>query len=282
MSVSLNTIYAVVLGGALLHASWNAIIKGSEDKLLSAVGVAIAAAVVAAALLPWLSQPAAASWPFLLTSLALQLSYMLLLTRIYVLTDMGISYPLMRGTAPLLVAAVSVIVLDDVLSAGMLAGIACLCAGIFFMAMRSGQGGMSRLGRRLVFANALVIASYTLVDGLGARLSGAPLAYTLWIFLLQGLGMWALGRVRRHKQLTAYLRRHWKLSLVGGGASLISYGTALWAMTLAPIAVIAALRETAILFGVLLATLLLHERLGARRAVGVLLLVIGAIMMRIL
>lgn len=279
--VSINVIYGVVLAGALLHAVWNALIKGSTDTFLSAVSITTAAALMAISVLPWLTPPAAASWPFLALSLVLQLIYMGLVARIYRVADMGASYPIMRGTAPLIVALVSIVLLHVSFSAGSLAGIALICGGIFCMGARSRRddGRPRELG--LALLNAAVIAGYTLVDGTGARRSGAPVSYTLWVFLLQGLGMLLIGCFVRRGRLLPHLRSDWRRGLIGGFGTVASYGAALWAMTLAPIAVIAALRETSILFGVLISAFVLREPLGLPRASGAGLLVLGAIVLRL-
>lgn len=277
--MSINLIYGVVLAGALLHAVWNALVKGSGDTFLSAVGITAAAAVMALLALPWLAQPASASWPFIATSLVLQLIYMGMVAHIYRVADMSLGYPLMRGTAPLIVTLISVAVLGVVLGTGEMLGIAVLCAGILCMGLAARSG--SARGVRLALLNALAIAAYTLVDGEGVRRSGAPLSYTLWIFLLQGVGMLLIGWRRRGAALLPFLRTHLRGSVIGGFGSIAAYGTALWAMTLAPIAVIAALRETSILFGVLISALALHERPGAARIAGACVLVAGIVVLRL-
>lgn len=279
--ISFNAIYGAVLAAALFHAIWNALIKGSSDTLLSAIGITGAATLIAALVLPWLPQPAVASWPCLAASLVLQVIYMHLVARIYRVSDMSVSYPVMRGTAPLLVAMISALFFHDTLSLGSVAGIAIICAGILCIGLPSRRQPRRPGGLRLALLNAVIIAAYTLVDGTGARLSGAPASYTLWIFLLQGSVMTALILPRRAGDLAQYLRRNWRASLIGGVGALVSYGVALWAMTLAPIAVIAALRETSILFGVLISGIFLHERLTVPRIAGACILVTGAIVLRL-
>ncbi|CAM5180359.1 hypothetical protein CDEF62S_00271 [Castellaniella defragrans] len=278
--ISPNFIYGAVLAAALFHALWNALIKGSPNKLLSAIGITGAATLLAAASLPWMTPPARASWPCLLASLVLQVIYMRLVARIYRDSDMSVSYPVMRGTAPLLVALASTLFLQDTPAPAAMVGVATICAGILCLGWPSASPGKrSNLG--LAFLNALVIASYTLVDGTGARLSQAPAAYTMWIFLLQGTVMVALALPRQRRALAAHLRHHWKAAVVGGFGTVVSYGVALWAMTLAPIAVIAALRETSILFGVLISGVFLHERLTAARWLGACVLVLGISVLRL-
>ncbi|WP_322996082.1 DMT family transporter [Castellaniella sp.] len=279
---NLDLVYGIVLAGALLHAVWNALIKRSTNTLFSAVNIAAVSGVMAAVILPWIEQPATASWPFILVSLVLQVIYMRLVAFVYQRYDMSLSYPVMRGTAPLIVAGVSVLFFQDVLGSGTLLGIATICLGILcigFWRQKNASAGYHFLLPS--WLTAMVIAGYTLVDGTGARLSGAPFSYTLWIFLLQGVVMVLLAQHGQSALLWPYLRAHWKQGLVGGFGSIVSYGTALWAMTLAPVAVIAALRETSILFGVLISGLFLSERLNTGRLLGAVVLVLGIVILRV-
>lgn len=209
---------------------------------------------------------------------------MRLVARVYQTTDMSIAYPIMRGSAPVLVTLFSVVVLQDPLSPWAISGILGICAGILCIGLPFGrhapQANQSG-GIRLALLNATVIAAYTLVDGTGVRLSEAPAAYTLWIFILQGLVILSMGLSARGPGLIHTLGRHWRTGLLGGAGSIFSYGTALWAMTLAPIPIIAALRETAILFGLLISGAFLHEKLNLPRLLGAGILVLGMVMLRL-
>jgi drug/metabolite transporter (DMT)-like permease len=272
-------VFAIVLFAAALHASWNAIVKGSPDKLLMMVLVTAAAALIAVVTLPWLQQPATASWPFLLTSSILQVIYFVLVARTYHIADMSEAYPLMRGTAPLLVTLVSVVGLKANLSPLMWVGVTVISLGILSMAW----GGRHKDRRGIISAllNAVVIAAYTLTDGMGVRRSGAPAAYTLWIFLIASvpLAIWAI-RTRR-RSIADSVRNHWHFGLIGGIGTVASYGLALWAMTLAPIAVVAALRETSILFGTLISGLVLKERISVGRFIAAGTIALGAAVLRL-
>jgi len=258
-------VFAVVISAALLHATWNAIVKSGGDKFLTTMLVTAAAAGISAALLPFLKAPAPASWPYAGCSAVLQIIYFLLVARTYEVADMSQTYPLMRGTAPLLVALVTVFKMGDSLSSVAWIGVIGMSVGIFSMALGSTLN--HRQGIYLALLNAFVIAGYTLIDGVGVRRSGAPAAYTLWVFLLTGLpfSIWALSA--RRNTFAPYIARHWRIGIVGGVGTTASYGLALWAMTLAPVALVAALRETSILFGTLIAGLVLKEHIGARRMI---------------
>lgn len=273
-------VFIAVMAGALCHAGWNTLIKGAGDTTLCTILVAGLSALIGALALPWLAPPAPASWPFLLTSALLQALYFVLLARIYRVADMSLGYPLMRGCAPLVVALTSVVWLGDTLSALAWTGIAVLCTGILTLA---GNGHRAAAGRGLWLApvNALVIAAYTLIDGIGVRHSAAPIAYTLWLFLLTGipLCLWAVAGRRLRWRHADW--RVWRAGLIGAVGSLLSYGLALWAMTRAPVALVAALRECAIVFGVALSVLVLKEPVGRVRMLAVGVIAAGAMLLRL-
>lgn len=273
------SVFGIVLFAALLHASWNAIVKGAPDKLLTTILVAASAAAISALALPFLAQPARESWPFLATSAVLQVGYYLLVARAYRGADMSQAYPLMRGTAPLLVAVVSRFWLGEHLSPAAWAGVALICSGVLSLAL-AGRGANVQ-GVRAALLNAVVIASYTLVDGAGVRASGEPVAYTLWLNLLSGapLLVWVLAA--RWRSFLPYARANLGVGVIGGAGTLTSYGLALWAMTHAPVAVIAALRETSVLFATVIAVVVLKERLSPARITAAGLIAVGAIILRL-
>jgi drug/metabolite transporter (DMT)-like permease len=272
-------VFAIVMFAALLHASWNAIVKSGGDKFLTMITVTASASGLSAALLPFLTTPAPASWPYAAASALFQIVYFLLIARTYQVADMSQTYPLMRGTAPLIVALVSVFRMGVVLSPIAWAGVLGICLGIFSIAL--GNRLKERKGVYLALVNALVIAGYTLIDGAGVRRSGAPAAYTLWVFLLTGLPLtlWAISA--RRVEFSAYFRRHWRLGLAGGVGTTASYGLALWAMTVAPVAIVAAMRETSILFGTLIAAFVLREPVGPRRLISACIIACGAAILRL-
>jgi drug/metabolite transporter (DMT)-like permease len=283
-----------VLGAALLHATWNALAKGRAgqgDPLPSTVLVVLGGALASALLLPavplgWLAAPAPASWPFIAASSVSQLAYYLLLIEAYRSGDMSHAYPLMRGSAPLLVAVINGAITGERLNGSQWLAVCLICGGVLAMVLgrrtsSSDSAASQRRATVFALATACVIALYTMIDGAGVRRSGAPAAYTMWIFLLNGTAvtLWAA-------------RTHWRALLrvagarplllpVGGISTLGSYGIALWAMTLAPVAAIAALRETSILFATAIAALVLRERVGMQRLLAVALIACGAVAMRL-
>ncbi|MEC5161125.1 MULTISPECIES: EamA family transporter [unclassified Janthinobacterium] len=275
-------VVAIVLFAALLHASWNAIVKAGKDTFLTTVLVAAGAAMIAALGLPMLAPPAPASWPFLAASALAQLAYYALLAAAYRGADMSQAYPLMRGSAPLLVALASGPLIGEHLSARQALAVACICAGILGLYVGgAAKGAAARRGSAYALLNAGVIAAYTLIDGVGVRRSGAPAAYTMWIFLLTGGALLGWTLATRRAALLDYARGNWRLGALGGAGTLASYGLALWAMTQAPVASIAALRETAILFALAIAGVFLRETISPRRYVAIGLVACGAAAMRL-
>jgi drug/metabolite transporter (DMT)-like permease len=272
-------VFAIIMLGAALHATWNAVVKGGADKLLTTCMIAAVASLIALATLPFLALPAKESWPFIGASMVLQVLYFVLVAATFRIADMSQTYPIMRGTAPLLVAMVSVLVLSEPLSAFAWLGIAVISLGILSMAAAPAAG--QKKGLVLALINACVIAGYTLIDGLGVRKSGAPAAYTLWIFLLTGIPLAAWALATRRAVFCEYVTRNWRLGVVGGVGTVASYGLALWAMTHAPIATVSALRETSILFSVVISAWVLKEHLTRVRIVAACIIAAGAMLFRL-
>lgn len=267
----------VVLLGALMHAAWNAIVKSRDDKLLDITRVTTGAAVLGAVLLPVLPAPAPASWPYLAASAAVHCAYFWLVAAAYRTGDLSLAYPVMRGTAPLLTALLSYAVFAERYNAVAWTGIAALSAGIWLLAGEAYRH-LAHQGRSLLFGlgNALVIVAYTLVDGAGVRLSQSPWSYVAWLFVLNALPLLLMLRLARGPGFLAGPLASWAQPVLGGALTLGSYGLALWAMTQAPVALVAALRESSVVFGVILAAVLLREHFGAARWSASLLVACGA------
>src|SRR5579859_4610312 len=219
-------ILLLVLCSALLHASWNALVKAGPDKGRDVVLISAAAALLTLPILPFLPLPNAASWPYVLGSVALHVAYYSLVGAAYRQGDMSYAYPLMRGLPPLLVALASGALIGDSLPLGAWAGILCLCGGVLSLI------SLRRAPPVAALFNALAIAGYTLIDGIGVRKSGAPLSYTLWIFLLGAIPLvaWA----SRRAGFWTYARSRAGQCAAGGAGTLSAYALVLWAMTQAP------------------------------------------------
>lgn len=270
----------VVLVGALLHASWNLMVKAGRNKH-TATGIIYASAGFLSALaLPFLSAPARASWPYLGASTIAELLYGVVLAAAYRAGDLTHTYPLMRGAAPLLVAIGSTVWVGERLSGPLWIGITLLSCALISMIFDARGRSQSASPTGLAILNAFVIATYTLIDGVGARKSGHPVAYSLWLFALIAVP-WVVFVGARYRRRWSELRSEIPIGLSGGACSLASYTVALWAVTRAPIAVVAAVRETSILFGALLGVVFLHERLGWVRGTAIAVIVVAVVIIRL-
>ena len=279
-----------VLCGAFMHAAWNVIVKGADDHELDVALVHFLSAVVALPLLLWVGWPPPQAWPYIFLSLSIHVAYYVTLTGAYQHGELGTTYPIMRGTAPLLVALGSWLLLSEPLSLAGWVGVVAVTAGVWLVGLAH-PGQALHQGRALAFAlgNAAVIACYTLVDGAGVRLTaqtGQSIAtYVLVLFVLDGIPypawvVWRRGRAG-WPQVRSLVIQRWPRALVGGLASLGSYGIALWAMTRAPLALVSALRETSVLFGAVMSVVILKERLGPQRLAGAAVIVAGVMALRL-
>jgi phosphonate utilization associated putative membrane protein len=279
-----------VLCGAMLHAGWNALVKSSGDKQADTALVHFLGALVALPVALWVGPPRPECWPFMAASLVIHVGYYIALAGAYQHGELGLTYPIMRGVAPLIVALGSAAVIGESPSAGAWLGIIGITVGVALVGL-SHPGQALHHGKALAFAfaNAAIIASYTFVDGLGVRQAGPAvtdvLSYVMWLFVLDGfpypLLLWWRRGPQGRQVLVAYARSRWPLAALGGAASIGSYAIALWAMTRAPVASVAALRETSVLFATVLGTLMLKERFGLQRAAGAVVIVGGVMALRL-
>jgi drug/metabolite transporter (DMT)-like permease len=275
------SIVLLVLAAALMHAAWNALVKTSRDVSLDTALVACTAALLALTLLPFLPLPAPASWPFLAISFAVQLAYYRLLAAAYRHGDLSYAYPLMRGMAPPLVAGAGAFILNDPASPWLWTGVALVSTGVIMIGgWRLISARVPSRATRFALANAAVIAAYTLVDGIGVRQSGNAMSYGLWLFFLIGVPIVPLVLWRRGRVLAAHLRSQWPRSLLSGSLSVVVYLIALWAMTQAPIAAVAALRETSVIFAALIGAVWLKEPFGRQRIAGACVVAVGIALLK--
>jgi drug/metabolite transporter (DMT)-like permease len=276
-------VFAAVLFAAACHAAWNATIKRGLDPLATTVVISVGAALVAAAFLPLVGVPAAASWPWCAASVLIHLFYFAALIESYRAGDLGQVYPIARGSAPLMTATATTVLIGERLGILGWFGIILLVAGVLLLSLRGGRD-LARLDRKAVgFAlfTAVTICAYSVVDGVGARLAGSANAYTVALFIGIAPVMALYALARRGAGATLAIGRHWGIGLAGGALQLGSYGIAIWAMTVAPIAIVAALRETSVLFGALIAVAILKEPLRAARVVAAAMIVAGLVAIRL-
>jgi drug/metabolite transporter (DMT)-like permease len=265
-----------VLGAGLLHAGWNALLKAAPggDPMLDTTCVVAASSVWALLALPFVPLPDPAAWKFMAGSTLIHFAYYVALAGAYRHGDLSFAYPLMRGTAPLIVAVLGIAFLHELPTVHATAGIVLICAGIVSIAFVRRERHPPAAAA-WAFANAAIIAAYTLVDGSGARASGNAVAYVTWLIFVEGLPFVAWILWRRGAPAVAYLKQGWRRGLLGGAASLGAYAIVLFAMTRAPVAVVAALRETSVLFAALIGGVWLKEGFGAMRLAGAASVVVG-------
>ena len=276
-------VFAAVLFAAACHAGWNAAVKKGLDPLATTVLISLGAALVALPLMPVAGVPAPAAWPWVVASVLIHLAYFAALIESYRAGDMGQVYPIARGSAPLLTAAGTALIIGERIGAQAWLGVVLLAGGVVLMSLRGGRE-LARLDRRAVgFAlfTAVTICAYSLVDGIGARRAGSAHAYSVALFVGIAPVMLAYALARRGRKAVVEMTRYWGTGLVGGALQLGSYGIAIWAMTVAPIAIVAALRETSVLFGALIAVVVLGEKLRPVRIVAALAIVAGLALIRL-
>ena len=268
-------IAAIVLFAALLHASWNALLKGGSDRLWSMTIMGIATSLACAVLLPFLPMPYQPSWPYLVGSATLHIGYNIFLIRAYRGGDFGSAYPIARGSSPLLVTLGAAAVAHESPSASGIAGILLVSGGIISLAFRGRR--LPEAGIFYALGTGIFIAAYSVTDGIGGRLSGSAVSYTLWMCLLWGLTAAPVYWLRRRDNHLWRGARATGLAAAGGVVSLLAYGIVIFAMTLAPMGSVSALRETSVLFAVLLGRVFFAEPLTPRRIVSALVIAAGAL-----
>ncbi len=276
------TVFFAVLAAAAMHASWNALIKMRVDRFASISLTSLGMAAAALPALPFVDFPEAAVWPWIVTSLIIHVGYRLFLVMAYDAGDLAQTYPLARGAAPLMTTVGAIFLVGEIPARLAVIGIVLLSAGTVLMSLRGGQLG--KLNRRAVgfaLTTSVFIAGYTLTDGNGARLASSASSYAAWLFLCDGLCSMTFGFWFRGRALLPILRKEWKLGLLTGMLSAGSYWIAMWAMTKAPIASVAALRETSILFAMLISVVALGEKATAWRGAAALLIVGGMVALRL-
>lgn len=274
-------VFLVVLLAAALHAAWNAIAKGTGDPLHSMVAIVLGHAPLAVVAIVLSPLPAPASWPYVLAGALLHVGYQLFLMSAYRLGDLTHVYPIARGAAPIIVALVSMAFLGVALSGQELLAVVMIGCGIMSIALARGADGLRNPQAALAaVATGCFIAAYSLVDGTGARLAGSSFGFYGWLSLVNALVLAGIVQMTRPRVLRA-LHREAPLALwLGGTASFAAYALVTWAFTRAPIALVAAVRETSIVFALLIGVLVLRERLSLHKVASTMMTISGAILLR--
>jgi drug/metabolite transporter (DMT)-like permease len=275
-------VFVAVLAAAGFHAGWNALLKIRLDPIVSISLISIAAGVVSVPFVPLVGLPSPKAWPFVFASLAIHLVYYVVLAEAYRFGDLSQVYPLARGAAPLIVALSGTVWVGEALGIAGWAGIITLATGIIMLSIKGKN--LNRIDARPIsFAllTAVTIAAYTLVDGIGARFGSSAAPYIIWLFVLDGIMMLLFGLWRIGPGLASAVSANWQMVLAGGALSTAAYGIAIWAMTKAPIALVAALRETSVLFAAAIGVVFLREPFLLMRVLAAMLVVTGIVALRL-
>ena len=274
-------VFAAVLFAALLHASWNAIVKFGDDKFQGMVLLSIAHGVIGLMMIAAFPIPARESWLLLAGSVLFHLIYKSFLTIAYTRGDLSRVYPIARGTAPMIVLVVSLLILSDVVTGSQIFGILLVGVGIVLMARGVFAHGEERALIPYALMAAVGTAGYSLFDGLGARASGSASGYVGWLFFLDAFLFTAGGLALRGRAVLPKSARIWTLGMIAGAFSVGAYWIAVWAMTIAPIALVTALREVSVLFAVLIGVLFFKDKADTGKLIAALVIVAGVIAIRI-
>ena len=274
-------VFLAVLAAAMMHAGWNAVVKGGSDPFRSVTQVSLFSGSIALCLLPFVNVPALEVWPWLAASAAIHTLYRFMLIGAYRAGDMAQVYPIMRGAAPLMTVIATALLIGERVSAVGFAAIAALSLGVFLMSLRGGQvGGFERHAVGMALLSAASTCGYTLADGIGARVNGSGPGYALWMFVLNGATMQSIAFAMRGRKAYDDLRMQWPVMAGAGVMSMTAYFIVIWAMTQAPIALVAALRETSVLFGSVIAMVVLKEVMTGWRALASGFVLLGMVLLK--
>jgi drug/metabolite transporter (DMT)-like permease len=272
-------VLALVLIAAAAHAAWNAWLKDSGDRLSSMAAISVGWLIVGIFSVPFVGLPGIESWPYLIASVVVHTSYAMLLITAYRYAEFSLAYPIARGSGPLLVALTAPLFVSETLEGPGYFAVTLIVIGIFFIGMFGNERSLG--GHRAVLfslATGVLIAAYTMIDGQGARAGSAPHAYAGWLFILISIPIVVLAQKRLNKDMRTLLAGHWQRGIPIGVLSAIAYWVIVWAMTVAPMALVAAARETSILFGALVSWGVLGEKLRPMRWVGAVITVVGLVL----
>ena len=258
-------IVALVLASALMHATWNAVVKSGGDRLLTLLAIKIPNMIVAAAAMLVFDFPSAASWPYLLGSTLAVTGYYFCLLRAYHENDFNVAYPVARGFAPVLVLLLVLVLTSERITYGSATGVAVVSLGVCGLAYRSHMTQVDLNALLWAMSVGGFIAIYTVIDGLGARLSGDPIGYTAVLNVLAGVPVCVAAFSRHGVRAVRHLRHNFVTSAVGGTLMFAAYAIVVFALSRSPMAPVAALRESSVIFGALIGGLIFREPVAVRR-----------------
>src|SRR5262245_16208372 len=261
--MSAALLYGLVILSAIAHPVWNAMVKSSGDRTLSMAAIRAVGLVLGLAILPFVDWPAAASWKWLALTVAVHFAYYALLIRSYDIGDLSVVYPLARGLAPVLTTIAAFLAIDEALSTGRMIAVGLISLGIMVLSFGAGAS-LPAVG--VALATGVAVAGYSFLGGVGVRTAGTVLGFQAWLEILTGIGMIGYAVLARRGDLVAFARRHGRAGLLAGVLSVLGFLAFLLAAKSLPLGPVTALRETSVIFGALIGTLVLKEGFGLRRA----------------
>jgi drug/metabolite transporter (DMT)-like permease len=273
------TVTLAVIAAAVTHAVWNAIAHGIKDQTLAFALIGVGGIAIGIPLVIVAAMPRSDCWPYLLGSVVIHVFYNLLLMRCYRLGEFCQGFPLARGTSPLVVTILAAIFIHEHLTLAQIAGVLVVSAGLATLVLAGRRPG--RAAFLAAVGTGLTIAAYTTVDGVGVRLSGSPVGYIGWLMVLESLCVPMFAVVRRRDVLLKQPKRILLAGLAAGALSVLAYGLVLWAQTRGALAPIAALRETSVIFGAIIGTLIFREPFGRTRIAATVLVAAGIILLNV-
>jgi drug/metabolite transporter (DMT)-like permease len=275
-------VFAMVLAAAVFHAGWNALVKINADKFAVISVIKVTQIALALALFPVVGFLSPGAWPYLLASTAIHTGYYYFLRLSYNYGDLSYVYPVSRGTSPLLVALGSVVLIGETLTTQATLSLTIIAVGIMSLSLTHKRNGMADAkALHFAFATGLCTAGYTLMDGIGARLASDALTYIVWLTFMNGLPSLLIALLQRRTLLLRQMRAVGRPGILGGFVATAAYGIVIWASTVAPIALVSAIRETSMVFAVLFGVSFLGERLDYIRQFAIALTLLGVVLMRV-
>jgi drug/metabolite transporter (DMT)-like permease len=272
-------LYGLVILSAIAHAVWNALVKSAGDRTLTMVAIRTVGMMLGLVALPFVDWPSPESWKWLAVTAVVMFAYYALLVRSYGVGDMSVVYPLARGLAPVLTTIAAFLVIGEALSTGQIAAVVMISIGI--MALSFGAGA-SRTAVGFALATGVSVATYSFFAGLGVRTAGTVLGFQACLEIVTGFGMLCYGVVVRRADLVIYMRRHGAVGLFAGVVSVAGFLAYLVAARSLPLGPVSALRETSVIFGAVLGTLVLKEGFGPRRIAAAVLVTVGIVLLAVL
>ncbi|HKH66675.1 MAG TPA: DMT family transporter [Reyranella sp.] len=277
--MSAALLYGLVILSAIAHALWNALVKSAGDRMLTMVAIRTTGMMLGLIALPFVDWPAPESWKWLAVTSVVMFAYYALLVRSYGVGDMSVVYPLARGLAPVLTTIAAFLAIGEALSTGQIVAVAMISLGI--MALSFGAGA-SRVAVGFALATGVSVATYSFFAGLGVRTAGTVLGFQACLEIVTGLGTFCYGAVVRRADFMVYARRHGAIGFLAGAVSVLGFLAFLVAATSLPLGPVSAVRETSVIFGAVLGTIVLKEGFGPRRIAAATLVTVGIVLLAVL